>query len=111
MEETLSSGGDAVGLICGLGLLGGLVLVVDVLERSKEAAGNTVLVVKVERTLRSLVADNVTVGEVLGDDTGAGLLLLGNLVAVLLAVGLIELLSALGTGYGNLGLSKLGVVQ
>lgn len=104
-------GGDTVGLVRRLGLLGGLVLVVEVLERGQEAAGDTVLVVKVERALRSLVADNVAVGEVLGDDTGAGLLLLGNLVAVLLAVGLIELLSTLGTGHGNLGLSKLGVVQ
>lgn len=47
----------------------------------------------------SLVADNVAVGEVLGDDAGAGLLLLGNLVGVLVAMGFVEFLGSLGTGY------------
>lgn len=95
----MSLGGDAVGLVCGLGLLGGLVLAIEVLERLQEAAGDTMLVVKVERTLGSLVADNVAVGEVFGNDTGTGLLLLGNFVAILPAMGLIEFLSTLGASY------------
>ena len=99
MEEALCLGGDSIGLIRRLGLLSGLILAIEVLERLQEAAGDTMLVVKVERTLGSLVADNVAVGEVFGDDTGTGLLLLGNFVAILPAMGLFEFLSTLGASY------------
>lgn len=111
MEESLCLGGESVGLVRGFGLLSGLGLAIEVLESLQEAVGNAVLVVQVERTLRSLVANYVSVGKVLGDDTGTGLLLLGNLVAVLLTVGFVEFLGSLGAGYRDLGLSKLGVVQ
>lgn len=47
MEQTLCFGGDAVGLVRGLGLLGRLILGVEVMERLQEAAGDTVLVVQV----------------------------------------------------------------
>lgn len=77
----------------------------------KELVGNTVLLVEIQGALGGLVTDGVTVGEVLGDDAGAWLLLLSDLVAVLLGVGWLVLLCSLGAGDGNLGAAELGVVE
>lgn len=111
MEEALSLCGDAVRLVGSFSLLGGLVLVVEVLKGFQEATGNTMLMVEVERTLGSLVTDDITVGEIFGDNTRAGLLFLSNLVAVLFVMSIINFFGTLSASYGDLGLSKLSVVK
>ena len=110
--DALDAAGDAVSLICGLSLLGSLVLGVEVLESLEEAAGNTVLLVEIESALSSLVSENVSVSEVLGDDTGSWLLLLSNLIRVLGGGwAILKLLCTLGARDGNLGPSKLSVIE
>ena len=111
VEDALNTSGDAVRLIGGLGLLGSLVLGVKVVEGLKELVGNTVFLVEIQSALSSLVTDGVAVGEILGDDAGAWLLLLGDLVGVLLSVGWLVLLCSFRAGDGNLGAAELGVVK
>ena len=50
-------------------------------------------------------------GEVLGDDAGAWLLLLSDLVGVLLGMGWLVLLCSLSAGDRNLGAAELGAVE
>jgi hypothetical protein len=84
VEDALGLSGDAIGLIGCLGLLGSLVFGVEAVESLQESVGKAMLVIIVESALSSLIANNVTVGEVLGDDTGTWLFLLSDLVGVLL---------------------------
>lgn len=69
------------------------------------------LLVEIQGALSSLVTDGVAVGEVLGDDAGSWLVLLGDLVGVLGLGGWLVLPGALGTRDGDLSASKLGVVE
>jgi len=108
----LGPGSDTVGLVGCLGLLGGLVLGVEVVESLEEFVGETMLVINIKGTLSSLVANNVTVSKILGDDTGTWLLLLGDLICVLLGtMGLFKLLGTLCACNYDLGLSELCVVE
>lgn len=111
VEDALNTSGDAVGLVGSLSLLSSLVLGVKVVKSLKELVGNAVLLIQIQGALGGLVTDGVAVGEVLGDDAGAWLLLLGDLVGVLLGVGWLVLLCSLGAGDGDLGAAELGVVE
>lgn len=71
--------------------------------------------VEVDGLLNSLVTEDVTVGNVLGGNTGTGLLLLGDLIAVTLGV-LCEVASVIivgtrGTGDLDLCRAELGVIE
>jgi len=114
-EEGAGLLGNTVGLVDRLGLVGGMVLLIKVVESGKEAAGNSVLAVKLNGTLDSLVANDVAVSKVFSDDTAAGLLLLCDLVAVTLrvfgVVAAIVLVGARGADNLDLGRSELGVVE
>jgi hypothetical protein len=73
------------------------------------------LLVEFDSTLDSLVANNISVSKVLGNDTAARLLLLGDLVAVtlslVLVVAAIILVATSGRGDLNLSSTKLGIVE
>jgi hypothetical protein len=103
---------DLVGLVGRLGAVGSMVLGVEVLQGRHEPVGYTMLVVELDRTLNGSIANDVTVGEVLGEDAAAGLLLLGDLVTVTLGVGggARVLVGVLG-GDVDLGAGQLRVVQ
>ena len=111
---------DAIRGIERASLVRGLGLAVEVGERLREAVRDAVLVVEVDRSVESLVAEDVAVGEVLGDDAGARLVLLLDLVGVL-AVGVTavgglggaagDLVDAVGRGHLYLGGAQLGVVE
>lgn len=111
VEDALNTSSDPVRLIGSLGLLGSLVLRVKAVKGLEELVGNTVLLVEIQGALGSLVTDGVAVGEILGDDAGAWLLLLGDLVRVLLRVAWLVLLCSLGPGDGNLRAAELRVVE
>lgn len=85
-KERVGLLGHAVGLVDALGLVGGVVLGIEVLKGGEEAVGDAVLVVKVDGSLDGLVSYDVAMGHVLGDDAGSRLLLLRDLVAVSLGV-------------------------
>lgn len=114
-KETLSPRGNAVGLVRSLRAVGGVVLLVEVLEGAEEAARDAVLGVKLDGALESGISDDVALGEVLGQDARAGLLLLSDLVGitvrVVLEVGAVVAGVAAGTGNGNVGGAKLSVIQ
>lgn len=73
---------DAVIGIQALGLIGSLVFLVECHQRVGEAGADAVLVVELDGALEGIVGDDVAVSEVLGDDAGAGLVFLGNVVGV-----------------------------
>ena len=109
---------DPVVGIDALGLLGRLVLVVEVGESVGEAAGDAVLVVESDGFLDGLVADHVPLRQILGHDTRARLILLLNVLAF--GGTIIAMLSSLASGQlvetsraGDLHLrrSELGVVE
>lgn len=109
--------GDTILGVDGLCLLSCLVLAVESLQGVGEAAADTVLVIESNCSLDGLIADDVAVCEVLGDDTGTGLVLLFD---VAVSSGLICRADRLATGNlvkgscgGNVDLSgaKLCVVQ
>jgi len=91
------------------------VLVIEVRNGRDETAGDTVLLVKIDGTLDSLVTKNVSVSKILCDDTAAWLLLLGDLVAITLGlvciVAAVILVGPCGTGNLDVGGTKLGVVE
>lgn len=64
-----------------------MVLLVQVGDGVDEAVGDTVLVVQINSLLDGIVANHVTLCEVLCNDTGSWLVLLCNLVGVALGVG------------------------
>lgn len=114
-EEIVGLLGDTIGLINRLGLVGGMVLLIEVGEGGQEAVGNSVLGVEIDGLLDGLVTEYVAVGNVLSSDTGTGLLFLCDLIAVSLGV-LCEVASVIivgSSGAGNLNLcgTELGVVE
>jgi len=113
-QDRVGSLGNTIGLIDRLGLVGGMIFLVQVGEGRQEAVGDTMLAVKVDGPLESLIAENITVGNVLCSNTGSWLLLLGELIAVSLSILSVMLLVVGGTmGAGDLdvGGTKLGVVE
>merc|ERR1711977_274077 len=72
-EEIVGLLGDTIGLINRLGLVGGMVLLIEVGEGGQEAVGNSVLGVEIDGLLDGLVTEYVAVGNVLSSDTGTGL--------------------------------------
>lgn len=114
-EEIVGLLGDTIGLINRLGLVGGMVLLIEVGEGGQEAVGNSVLGVEIDGLLDGLVTEYVAVGNVLSSDTGTGFLFLCDLIAVSLGV-LCEVASIIivrSSGAGNLNLcgTELGVVE
>jgi hypothetical protein len=78
--------GEAKLIVHSLGLLSGLCLGVEVLESLGELGAVAVLLIRSESRLDSLVGDDVAVCEVLGEDAGAGLLLLLDVVVAILGL-------------------------
>jgi hypothetical protein len=106
--------GNAVALIGSLGSVGGVVLLVEALEGGEEAAGDVVNGIKIESALDGGISYDVTVGEVLSQDTSARLLLLGDLVGVSVSVlGGGDIVIVVGTGAGDLKVvgAELSVVE
>ncbi len=77
----LDSLGDTVVGIHILGLLGGVIFAIKILESIGETLGDTVLLVQSEGTLDGLVTDRVAVRQILCNDAGAWLILLLKIVA------------------------------
>lgn len=110
---------DTVASVDGTSLVRGLELAIEVRERIREPIRDAVLVVELDRTLNRLVADDVAMSEILGDDARARLVFL-------LDVALLGRVSTLGWvvrgGFGdvvkavraadlNLSRPKLSIVQ
>lgn len=113
-EEVVGAVGDAVALVGGLGAVGGMVLLVEVLNGGQEARRNAVLGVEVNGVLDGGIANDVAVGEVFGQDTGARLLLLRNVVRLALAAGgraRAVRVGAARAGHGNVVGTELSVVE
>jgi hypothetical protein len=117
VEGRVALGRDTELLVDDLRLLGSLRLLVEVLEDVHELGGVAVLLVCRKGALDSVVGDGIAVGEVLGDDACAGLLLLLDVVVAIL--GLVgggrlvasDLVDALGrTDLDGVG-AELGVVE
>jgi hypothetical protein len=90
LEVAVQSGPASICLLCetelvvnSLSLLSGLCLGVEVLKGLGELGGVAVLLIGSESRLDSLVRDDVTMGEILGEDAGAGLLFLLNVVVAI----------------------------
>ena len=73
------------------------------------------LLVQFNGTLGSLIADNIAMGQVLSNDAGSWLLLLGDLITVALCLGgkmaSVILLRASGAGNLDVGRTELSVVE
>jgi len=114
-KERVNTGSDAIAVVNGLGLVGSMVLGIKLVESLEEAVAYTMLLVKFDSTLDSLVANNISMSKVFGNDTASGLLLLGDLVTVTLGLVLvvvaIVLVATSGTGDLNLSGTKLGIVK
>ena len=85
-EKRVGLLGDTIGLINGAGFVGSVVFIIQALYSRDEAGGDTMLLVEIDGTLDCLVSKDITMGEVLGDDTASWLLLLGDLITVTLSV-------------------------
>jgi hypothetical protein len=112
--EAVGTLGDSVALIGSLGPVGGVVLLVETLEGGEKAVGDAVGGVEVKSALDGGITYNVAVGEVLSQDTGAGLLLLSDLVGVAVSVlGSGDIVFAIGASAGDLKMvvSELSVVE
>jgi hypothetical protein len=114
-RHTRSLLGDAVGLIHALGLIGRVVLLIDLLESREEAVRHTVLLVQLDGALGRRIGNDVAVGEVLCDDARARLFLLGDLVGVTVIVGgvvvVIRVIALVGGRDGDLVGAQLGVIE
>lgn len=84
--------GDLIALVDSLGALGSVELLVEVAQSGGKAGGEAVLLVQGDSLLDRVVADHVSVSQVLGDNAGARLVLLGDVVLIFL----------LGTGGSSL---------
>ena len=88
LPTLLANGGhlvcDAVALVDALGLVGGMVLLVEGGDGVSEASGDTVLVVKGDGLLDRAVGEYVPVRQVLGDDAGSRLVFLSQFVGSVL---------------------------
>jgi hypothetical protein len=75
---------------------------------------NTMLLVQIDGPLSGLVADDITMSQVLSNDAGSWLLLLSDLIAITLSlcgkVASIILVRASGAGDLDVGRAKLSVV-
>jgi hypothetical protein len=113
--EAVGALGDTIALIGGLGSVGSVVLLVETLEGREEAVGNIVSGIEVESTLDGGITYDITVGEILSQNTGAGLLLLGDLIGVSVSVlsGRVDIVFAVSAGAGDLKMvgTELGVVE
>jgi len=114
-EERVNSGSDAVRLINSLGLVSGGVFLIQAIKSGQESAGDAVLLVEINGTLDGSVANNVTVGKVLSDNTAAGFFLLSDLIAITLCVVgvMASIIFARSAGARNLDLrgTKLRVIE
>lgn len=113
-EEAVGALRDAVAGVGGLGAVGRVVLLVDVLDGAEEAVGHVVLGVQLDGAFDGGVANDVSVSEILGEDASAGLLLLRDVVRVAVHLGVVVALiicGAAGAGDGDVVRSKLGVVE
>lgn len=91
-----------------------MVLGVQVLEGVEEAVGDLVLGIELDGALNGDIANDVAVGEVLGKNARAGLLLLRDFVGVtvvVLGVRGVVIRVATGAGDGELIGAELGVVK
>lgn len=96
--------------------MGRLVLAIELLESLGEAAGDTVLLVKGESLLDSLIGENVAVGKVFCEDAAPGLVLLceifgGVTLGVTSGLAWCDLLKVRRGGNVDLVGAELGVVE
>lgn len=113
-EEAGGALGDAVALVGRLGAVAGVVLAVEAGEGVEEAGRDAMLLVEVDGLFEAGVGDYVAMGKVLGQDAGAGLVLLGDLVCVAVVLGLVAVggrVGVGGAGDGDLVVPELGVVE
>lgn len=110
--------GDTVVGIDILGLLGRLVFAVEVGQSVGETAGDAVLVVESDGALDGVIANHVTLSQILGHDTGARLVLLldiitfgGAIVAMVGSFAAGHLIETSGAGNLDLRRSELGIVE
>ena len=96
-----------------LGLIGGLVFSIKLLKSLHEAARNAVLLVEVNSTLNSGIANHIAVSEILGNDARAGLFFLCDLIGVTFGVICVALTLFRGVVRGDtdLGGAELCVVE
>lgn len=116
-KQRAGLGSDTVALVHSLGAVDGMELAVQLVELGEEAGGDAVLLVEIEGAGDGGITDNIAVGQVLGDDARAWLLLLCNLVAVAVASGANAVVTgglirceAGGGGDGNVRGAELSVV-
>ena len=125
LEVTLQAAEAGLGAVrdavCRVGRLGAfrcLDAVVEVGQRGREAIGEAMLLVELDRPLQRLVPDAVSLCDVLGQDAGAGLVLLAELPVVLAdgfarrwALSGRKLVETLGRLDGDRGRPKVGFVE
>jgi hypothetical protein len=113
-EQRVGAAGDAVALVGCLGAVRGVHLLVERRQGAEEALGDAMLLVQGDGALKARVGDEVAVGEVLCEDSGARLLLLCDLVRVAVGVGggrAVVVVVGLAGGDGDFGGAELGVVE
>lgn len=88
-KEGVGSSSYAIGVVDRSGLVGGMVFRVDAVQSLDKAVGNSMLLIELDSTLDGLVANNVTVGKIFGNNAAAWLLFLGDLVTVTLSLWLV----------------------
>lgn len=118
--QSRQDGGRAVGKairgISGAGAIRGVCLLVEGVKGAKEALRHVVFLVERDGTLQARVGDEVAVGEVLGEDARARLLLLCDLVNVAVSIGggwgtLAAVFVRVRRCHRDLGRAELGVVE
>lgn len=89
-EEAVGTASDAVALVRSLGPVSCVVLLVKIGQGSEEPGRDTMLVVQLDCGLQGSIANDITVGQVLSQNAGAGLLLLSYLIRVPIGVALLR---------------------
>ena len=102
-----------IGSLC---LLGGLVLAIESVEGGDEASTDAVLVIESNGLFDGLVADDIAVGQIFGNNAGARLVLLIDVLSGVLVGGASRLVASNLVERGsrrdvNLCSSELGVIQ
>lgn len=95
-------------MVDGLCLVGGMVFGVEVLDGGQELVGNPVLGVEINGLLNGSVTNDVSVGEVLGNNTAARLLFLCDLITVSSLVVLVVFVVTARAGASTLNLDLGG---
>lgn len=114
-KEGVGPSSHSIGVVDRSSLVGGMVFRVDVGQSLNKAVGYSVLLIELDGTLDGLVANNITVGKIFGDNAAAWFLFLGDLVAVALSLLFVmtSIIFATASGAGDVNLcgTKLSVIE